>query len=162
MTLFDFDGSDDAGWFVVNDGVMGGRSQGVLEVDGGTLGFTGELVTRGGGFTSVRVEKQADLSAFDGVEIRVRGGGRTFEVEVNDRTRNRRREVSRRAAFPTTDEWRTIRVPFSDLEPTAFGEPVRVDPLDRSDVRSFGFFIVDGQDGPFRLEVDWMRAYTDG
>ncbi len=161
MTLFNFDGSDAADWFVVNDGVMGGNSQGNLEVEDGTLLFTGELVTQGGGFTSARVEHDADLEAYEGVEIRVRGGGRTFEVEVNDATRNRRREVSRRAAFPTTEDWQTIRVPFSDLESTAFGEPVEVGPLNQSDVGSFGFFIADGQDGLFRLEVDWMRAYSD-
>ena len=159
MTLFDFDDADASDWFVVNDGVMGGESQGRLSLDGGTMSFTGELVTAGGGFTSVRVVRQADLSDYDGVELRVRGGGRTFEVEVNDATRNRRREVSRRAPFATTADWRTVRVPFSSLKPTAFGEPVDAGPLERADVRSFGLFIADGRDGPFELEVDWIRAY---
>ena len=159
MTLFDFDDASD--WFVVNDGVMGGDSQGALSSDGGALVFTGTLVTAGGGFTSARVERSVDLSAYDGVELRVRGGGRTFEVEVNDATRDRRREVSRRAPFPTTADWRTVRVPFSSLESTAFGEPVDAGPLDRAGVESFGLFIADGQDGPFRLEVDWVRAYAD-
>lgn len=159
MTLFDFDGADASDWSVVDDGVMGGDSQGRLGVADGALVFTGELVTEGGGFTSVRTEQSVDLSAYDGVEVRVRGGGRTFEVEVNDATRNRRREVSRRTAFPTTANWQTVRVPFADLDATAFGEPVEVAPLDRAGVESFGFFIADGQDGPFRLEVDWIRAY---
>lgn len=161
-TLFDFDSGSEPEWFVVNDGVMGGRSRGFIDVGDGTLSFTGELVTQGGGFTSARVEHRADLSAYDGVELRVRGGGRTFEMEVNDETRNRRREVSRRAPFSTTDSWETVRIPFTDLEATAFGEPVDVAPLERSDVRSFGVFIADGQDGPFQLEVDWIRAYTNG
>lgn len=162
MALFNFDGSDAADWFVVNDGVMGGDSRGRLETEGGALVFTGELVTEGGGFTSARVERGADLSAFDGLEARVRGGGRTFELEVNDATRNRQREVSRRAPFPTTADWRTVRVGFADLDATAFGEPVDAGPLDRAGVESFGFFIADGQDGPFRLEVDWVRPYADG
>ena len=161
MTLFDFDGPDAATWAVENDGVMGGDSQGALSSQGGALVFTGTLVTAGGGFTSARVERSVDLSAYDGVELRVRGGGRTFEVEVNDATRDRRREVSRRAPFPTTADWRTVRVPFSSLESTAFGEPVDAGPLDRAGVESFGLFIADGQDGPFRLEVDRVRAYAD-
>lgn len=159
MTLFDFNGAAASSWRVVNDGVMGGDSQGSLAIADGTMSFTGELVTQGGGFTSVRVERRVDLSAYDGVELRVRGGGRTFEVEINDTTRNRRREVSRRATFPTTDEWQTVRIPFAELTASAFGEPVDVGPLERGDVRSFGLFIADGQDGPFRLEVDWIRAY---
>jgi hypothetical protein len=26
---------------------------------------------------------------------------------------------------------------------------------------SIGIYIIDGKDGPFRLEVDWIRAYRD-
>ncbi|WP_412069706.1 CIA30 family protein [Rubrivirga sp. IMCC43871] len=160
-TLFEFESDTEARWRVVNDGVMGGRSKGFLEVTDGTLAFTGDLVTAGGGFTSARVEHGADLSAFDGVELRVRGGGRTFEFEVNDATRRGRREVSRRAPFDTADDWKTVRIPFADLDATVFGEPVEVAPLDRAAVESFGLFIADGIDGPFRIEVDWIRAYRD-
>ena len=159
MTLFIFDGEAEPRWSVVNDGVMGGRSQGYVEVDGGTLSFTGTLVTRGGGFTSVRVPMRRDLSDYAAVEMRVRGGGRTFEVEVDDGTRSRRGiPVSRRGAFPTTEDWQIVRVAFEELETTAFGEPVSVAPLAPEAVRSLGLYIVDGIDGPFRLEVDWIRA----
>lgn len=160
MTLFDFDGTDGARWQVVNDGVMGGRSQGFAAVADGTLAFTGELVTQGGGFTSVRADREADLSGYDGLELRVRGGGRTFELDVSDGTRQGWRQVSRRAAFPTTTDWQTVRVPFASLETSVFGQSVRAHPLDASAVESIGLFIVDGIDGPFRLEVDWIRAYA--
>lgn len=161
LTLFDFDGSDAPRWAVENDGVMGGRSQGFVEVTDGSLVFTGEVVTQGGGFTSVRAERPTDLSDYDGIELRVRGGGRTFELDVDDGTRHRGREVNRQAAFPTTDDWTTVRVAFSDLETTAHGQPVSVDALDLSAVQSLGIYIADGIDGPFRLEVDWIRTYTD-
>ncbi|MEM0963539.1 MAG: CIA30 family protein [Bacteroidota bacterium] len=161
VMLFDFDSDSPARWRVVNDGVMGGLSQGFAEITSGTLSFTGELVTRGGGFTSVRTQRAVDLSGYDGLELRVRGGGRTFEVEVDDGTRRGWREVSRRAAFPTTGEWQTVRVPFSALETSVFGQPVRARPLDPSAVEAFGLYILDGIDGPFELEVDWIRAYRD-
>ncbi len=161
MMLFDFDGADAAQWRVENDGVMGGRSQGFAQVEEGTLMFTGEVVTEGGGFTSVRAARQADLSGYDGIELRVRGGGRTFELDVDDGTRSRGREVSRRGPFPTSDSWETVRVPFASLEESAHGQPVNVAPLDRSAVKSIGIYIIDGKDGPFRLEVDWIRAYRE-
>ena len=161
MTLFDFDTPDAATWTVENDGVMGGRSEGFVEVADGTLVFTGEVVTEGGGFTSVRAERDVDLSDYDGLELRVRGGGRTFEVDVDDGTQSRGREVNRRAPVPTTESWETVRVSFADLETTAHGEPVTVDALDLSAVRSLGIYIIDGNDGPFRLEVDWIRAVRD-
>lgn len=161
MTLFDFEAPDAARWTVENDGVMGGRSKGFAEIAGGTLLFTGDVVTEGGGFTSVRARQRFDLSDYDGIELRVRGGGRTFEADVSDGTRSRGREVTRRGAFPTSEQWQTVRVPFDALEARAHGEPVRADDLDRSGVRSVGIYIIDGQDGPFRLEVDWIRAYRE-
>ncbi|WP_263840354.1 CIA30 family protein [Salinibacter sp.] len=159
--LFDFEGAEAADWSVENDGVMGGRSKGYVEQSESTLVFTGEVVTEGGGFTSVRAPRRVDLSGYDGVELRVRGGGRTFQLDVDDGTRSRGREVSRRGPVPTSDGWDTVRVPFTSLTASAYGEPVRVDPVDRSAIQSIGMYIIDGQDGPFRLEVDWIRAYRE-
>ena len=161
LMLFPFDGADPAPWRVETDRVMGGRSQGAVEITDGTLVFTGEVVTEGGGFSSVRAARDVDLSGYDGIALRVRGGGRTFALDVSDGTRSRGREVTRRGPVPTSDSWTTVRVPFTSLETSAHGEPVRVAPLDRSAVQSIGIYIIDGNDGPFRLEVDWIRAYRE-
>ncbi len=159
MTLFDFNTADEASWQVVNDGVMGGRSQGYVVIEEGMLRFTGTLVTQGGGFTSVRTNRSVDLAGYDGLELRVRGGGRTFEVEVDDDTRRRWRSVSRRAPFETDAEWALVRVPFSALRTTVFGQRVSAPPIDLANVKRIGLYILDGKDGPFRLEVDAIRAY---
>lgn len=161
LLLFDFAGDTGSRWAVVNDGVMGGRSKGYGRISAGILRFDGALVTRGGGFTSVRTDKRVDLSRFDGLEMRVRGNGRTFEVEINDGQRYGWRNVSRRIPFNTSEEWRDVRVPFSDVRSTVFGEQVGVPEIDLESVEQFGFYILDGIDGPFWLEVDIVRAYRD-
>lgn len=161
MELFDFGNSTDSDWQVVNDGVMGGRSQGFVEVTDGILHFHGELVTQGGGFTSIRTAKRVDLSQYDGLALRVRGNGRVFELEVNDGRRYGWRSVSRRAPFETDESWRELRVPFSRLRATVFGRPVDVPPLNPGAIERIGFYIVDGIDGRFRLEVDRVRAYRE-
>ncbi|MBO6575172.1 MAG: CIA30 family protein [Rhodothermales bacterium] len=159
--LFDFESESEARWQVVNDGVMGGRSRGYVAVEDGALRFTGVLVTRGGGFTSIRTRASADLGGFDGIELLVRGSGRTFELEVSDGTRWRGRAVSRRASFPTSSEWQWVRVPFSSLQASVFGRPVNPSPIDPAGIRGFGLYIADGIDGAFGLEVDSIRAYRD-
>ncbi len=159
VILFSFDTPDETDWEVVNDGVMGGRSAGFVTVEDGTLRFTGTLVTRGGGFTSLRASRVVDLTGEEGLELRVRGGGRRFEVEVDDGTRVYGRNVSRRASFPTTEEWTVVRVPFSALRSTFRGEPVNAPPLDPARIQRLGLYMADGQDGPFRLEVDFIRSY---
>ncbi|OZC02963.1 CIA30 family protein [Rubricoccus marinus] len=158
MTLFDFDAPDAPTWTVEDDTVMGGHSNGRVEVSGGTLRFTGTLVTRDGGFSQTRAQRRLDLSEYSAVELRVRGGGRTFQVEVHDGAQIDGKDVARRGDFPTTEDWQTVRVPFSSLGATVHGEPVEAEPLALDAVESVALYIADGQDGPFELEVDWIRA----
>lgn len=162
VTLFTFEQADEAQWVVVNDGVMGGRSSGFVAVESGSLHFTGTLVTQGGGFTSVRARRTIDLTGQMGLELRVRGSGRPFEVEVDDGLRTYGRSISRRAAFATATEWTLVRVPFSSLQSTIFGRVVNAPPIDLASIRGVGLYIADGKDGPFRLEVDYIRAYGAG
>ena len=160
--LFDFESEENGTWQIVNDGVMGGRSKGFVSLEDGALRFTGTTVTRGGGFTSVRTRLNHDLSGFDGLELRIRGGGRSFEVELNDGTRFRGRSVSRRAGFNTSEEWTVVRVPFDSFRSSIFGQRVSAGPMDVSNVLGFGLYIADGKDGPFNLEVDKVSLYKVG
>ncbi len=162
VTLFEFADTGEASWDVVNDGVMGGRSAGYVTVADGTLRFTGTLVTQGGGFTLVRARRAVDLTGHVGIELRVRGSGRRFELEVDDGLRSYGRSVSRRAAFPSSTEWTLVSVPFATLRSTIFGQAVNAAPIDLARIRGVALYMVDGQDGPFRLEVDYIRAYGAG
>jgi NADH dehydrogenase [ubiquinone] 1 alpha subcomplex assembly factor 1 len=162
VTLFAFDRADEAKWDVVNDGVMGGHSAGYVTVEDGILRFTGTLVTQDGGFTSIRGKCVIDLTGQAGIELRVRGGGREFQVEVDDGLQSGSRRVSRRAPFMSSADWQLIRVPFSALRSTIFGRAVNAPPIDLTSIRGVGLYIADGKDGPFHLEVDHIRAYAVG
>ena len=78
---------------------------------------------------------------------------------MDDDTRRGWRSVSRRASFETQAEWAWVRVPFSALRTTVFGQRVSAPPIDLANVKRIGLYILDGKDGPFRLEVDSIRAY---
>ena len=119
-------------------------------------------MTQGGGFTCVRARRAVDLTGQVGIELRVRGSGRQFEVKLHDGVRMLGRNVSRRAPFSTSAEWAVVRVPFSALRSTIFGRVVNAPPIDVARIRGMGMFMADGQDGPFRLEVDYVRSYGEG
>ncbi len=161
ITLFTFDQPDQANWTVVNDGVMGGRSAGFVEVKDGALRFTGTLVTQGGGFTLVRAQRQANLTGTHALELRVRGSGRRFQVELGDGAREFGRNLSRRANFETSADWTVVRVPYSSLRNTIFGREVNAPPIDLTRIQSVGIYMADKQDGAFWLEVDYIRAVGD-
>jgi NADH dehydrogenase [ubiquinone] 1 alpha subcomplex assembly factor 1 len=74
MLLTDFTmSSSDVAWYVVNDNVMGGRSEGDFEQKPGELSFTGRTNTNGGGFSSIRTRPlQLDLSNYAGIRLYVK------------------------------------------------------------------------------------------
>ena len=80
--LFHFDGGDAVrSWQTVNDGVMGGLSQGrVRWPDEQTMKFSGRLsLENNGGFASVRSQRRPlRLQEGDTLVARVRGDGRNY------------------------------------------------------------------------------------
>lgn len=164
MKLFDFGQPRSVGeWGAINDGVMGGLSTGGLRpTQQGTAVFTGVVsLENNGGFASVRsIPGEYDLSGYQGLSVRVRGDGRTYKLNLKtDRSFD---GVLYRVPFETLDgEWQTIELPFSDFLPTFRGRVLReATPLDLSRVASVGLMISDKQDGPFRLEVAWIKTVT--
>lgn len=162
--LTDFDDADSGEWTVVNDGVMGGRSNGTLEIADSVLRFTGRVVTAGGGFTSIRLPLDGtELAATSRLELRIRADQRTYGLTMEDDAQVGRRSVSHRADFPSAppaddDGWSTISIPYADLRPSVFGQPVDAPPFDPDRAREFGIIIADGVDGDFTLDVDWIDA----
>lgn len=161
-TLFDF-GAGTEPWRSIDDGVMGGVSRSEMAVADGTAVFRGEVsLESGGGFASVRsAPEPRDLSAFDGVKIRVRGDGRRYKLRLRDTAGFD--GVNHQATFePPEGEWVTLRFPFSDFAPVFRGRPVPdAPPLDPGRVHTFGFLISDRQAGPFRLQIDSVAAYRE-
>ena len=154
--------TDPGGWHVVNDGVMGGRSTSRVErTDRGTLRFSGHVsLENNGGFASTRTDLGTlDLSSFRGAAIRVRGDGRRYQLRL--RAGGRWSRIWYKAPFETVDgEWIETRRAFTDFEPTFRGRrPADAPPLDPTALRQVGFLIADKREGPFELEVDWIRAY---
>ena len=99
------------------------------------------------------------LAGCDGVRIRVKGDGRTYQFRVwtNDADDG----IAYRAAFETKpNQWMTAQIPFESMKPTFRGRPVPdAPPLCPENIRQIGFLIGDKLEGPFRLEIDWIQAY---
>ncbi len=154
--------SADLGWFVVNDNVMGGRSEGTFEVREGTLVFSGRTNTDGGGFSSIRTQTtQLDLSCQSGIRLHVRGDGRRYTWRLTTAARWRGRLVSYWADFETRqDEWITVDIPFDRFVPRFRGFELDGPQLDPGRISGMGLMIYDRQDGPFELHLASVRAYA--
>lgn len=151
-------------WRVVNDGVMGGLSQGRISVsEPGTLVFEGTLsLENNGGFSSVRTgDLNLDLSSQTGVAMRVKGDGRTYQVRLGSDARYRGMEVSFQAEFPTVEgKWTEVQLPFDQFTGSWRGRMLEDKVLNTSSIQRLGLLLADKKAGPFSLEVDWIRAYS--
>lgn len=150
------------GWYVVNDGVMGGLSQGTVSFNNpGILKFAGTLsLENNGGFSSLRKNIDGDLESGLGLKLKVKGDGRTYDLRLTTNDRFRYMEISYRAKFQTTaDEWTVVEIPFSDLKPSVRGRALDGPEFDPAKAESIGFILAEKNPGPFQIEMDWIELY---
>ena len=162
IPLFDFTGADAAKqWQAVNDGVMGGVSEGKFKItEAKTMEFFGTLsLANNGGFASVRSKaKKLDLEKGDTLVARVRGDGREYTLNLYP---NRSRAAfSYRATVQTKkDEWIEVKVPLDEFDATSFGRVVReAGAVKPEEVSSVGFLLGDKKAGPFKMEIEWIKV----
>jgi len=164
LLLTDFNAdSPDLGWYVQNDNVMGGRSQGGFDTASGQLIFSGNTNTNGGGFSSIRTQAlKLDLSDYAGIRVKVKADGRRYTWGLKTDARWRGRLVSYWADFDTVaDETNVIDIPFSKFSPQFRGFKLDGLELDYSKITEFGLYIYDKKDGPFELRLVSVEAYAD-
>lgn len=161
QVLFTFDAAESSTWSAVNDGVMGGLSEGGPDIRDGVLHFSGNLsLENNGGFSSIRRPIDLDLSARDGIRLRVRGDGRSYQLRLQTDSRYYQRPVAYSATFPTDDgEWLEVDVPFGRFEAGFRGRKLDGYRLDPGKIELIGILLGDKKPGPFHLEVDWVAAY---
>jgi len=163
LALFEFK-SEEPGWYSVNDNVMGGISTSTVDVDEEEqqLTFSGMLsLENNGGFVSTRSQAETvDLSAFDGIKLRVRGDGNSYRLRI--RTETTGPEIAYTAIFSTeANTWQEVYIYFPEMIPLYRGYFVReAGPIDLKSIRSFGLMLADKQQGEFLLEVDWIKAFA--
>ena len=162
VPLFAFASPDTAAeWQVVNDGVMGGTSDGRFRMtERQTMEFSGTLsLENNGGFASVRSRPRTlGLQMGDTLVARVRGDGRAYQLSLA--ASGRRRAFSYRAEVQTrAGEWIEVAVPLDRFQATSFGRVLRgADPVDPRSVTSIGFLLAEKAPGPFVLEVAWIKV----
>lgn len=149
-------------WEAIDDRIMGGCSQSTSEyIKDSGLHFSGHVsLENDGGFASIRsAQGSFNLAHYSGLQLRVRGDGKSYKISL--RTDLYYDGVSYQISFATeADTWREINLPFDAFIPTHHGiKLTTVAPMDTANVKSFGLFIADKQEGPFQLDVAWIKGF---
>lgn len=163
LTAFEQD-SPDVGWYVQNDNVMGGKSEGGFDITVSELVFSGNTNTNGGGFSSIRSQPlELDLSDYAGIRLTLKADGRRYTWSLQTDARWRGRRINYWADFDTAPgEVNVIDVPFERFLPQFRGFKLDGPKLDTSQIKEFALYQYDKTDGPFELRLVSVEAYVEG
>lgn len=147
-------------WFVIDDGVMGGRSAGRVSSNENEVTFSGLLsLENNGGFSSIRLPLSRSLAGLAGIRISVRGDGRRYQLRLRE---GRRFDgVAWQTEFDTGPQWETLSIAFSEFRPTFRGRSVpQAGPVEPKEIRQIGILLADKNPGPFTVEVRALEGFS--
>jgi NADH dehydrogenase [ubiquinone] 1 alpha subcomplex assembly factor 1 len=162
LSMFEFGntGCENCNWFVVVDGVMGGRSSAELVTRHNSMVLSGDIsLENRGGFASIRTPySDYDLSQFKHVMIRYRSTGQSFAFTLSN---YRRFYLPRfKHILPNTNGvWSEVELSFENFKKMQFSDELGEGPtpseLER--IIRLGLISNDKVAGLFSLEVDYIK-----
>lgn len=160
MTLFDFNKESKINnWNIVDDVVMGGRSNGNFQLNSEGHGeFSGEIsLKNNGGFSSAQYGFDAiDTSSYSKFLIRVKGDGKTYQFRVKSTSNQRYSYIYE---FTTTKDWQGIEIPFSEMYPAFRGRRLDIPNYDGKQMAEITFLIGNKKEEKFQLLIDVIKIH---
>lgn len=155
QVLFDFNTeSSIGGWFVLDDGVMGGRSLGTIDLNEDGFGvFSGDIsLENNGGFSSVRLRiKITDISNYSKIVLKIKGDGKDYQFRIKNKTSDYFSYIS---PFPTSGGWEEIEVSLSSFYPSFRGRKLNMPNFSGDTIEEIVFLIGNKKTERFKLLID--------
>ena len=149
----------DAGWYIVNDGVMGGRSVGQGELKEESVLFKGIIsLENNGGFASIRSRyDRLDLSNYEHLNIRYRATGEPCKIMLES-SRQFWQPYFAQRLDPTGSEWRTVRFDLTEFKQYRLARPTgRIATKSAlEDIIRVGIMTDSKNESAFEIEVDYI------
>lgn len=152
--VFDFDHNTTIeNWKIVDDVVMGGRSNGRFSIDKDGNGvFWGNVsLENNGGFSSVQYPLNMKASKDSKVSIRLKGDGKDYQFRIKS---NRNTNYSYITSFKTSGDWETIVINLKDLYPSFRGQVMNMPNFTGNSIEEIVFLISNKKNESFSLLLD--------
>lgn len=141
-------------WVIVDDVVMGGRSEGKFTLDDEGNGvFSGKVSTENyGGFSSVRYQfNKINTNSDSKLVIRLKGDGKAYQLRIKDKITSYYSYIT---SFQTNEEWQTITVNLKDLYPSFRGRDLDLPNYNSPAFEELVFLIGNKKNEAFQLKID--------
>jgi NADH dehydrogenase [ubiquinone] 1 alpha subcomplex assembly factor 1 len=153
--IYDFNkNSSPRDWRIIDDGVMGGLSQGNFSIDAEGNGvFAGTVsLENNGGFSSVRYQcDKIGVTKDSKVLIRLKGDGKEYQFRIKDKKNN---YFSYITTFKTSGKWETIAIKLSDLYPSFRGQNLNLPNFSSDSFEEIVFLVGNKKNESFQLVLD--------
>lgn len=154
MTLFDFNTQRDINnWRIVDDVIMGGKSNGNFNLnEAGNGEFSGSVsLENNGGFSMVQYTfNTKNVGNYSKVGIKLKGDGKTYQFRVKTNTSD---SYSYVMAFNTTGHWETIEIPFKTMYPAFRGKKLDMENYPGNYLQTIAVLIGNKKAEAFKLEI---------
>ncbi len=157
MTIFNFTpDSDISNWNIVDDVVMGGRSDGDFKINTEGHGeFKGKIsLDNNGGFSSVRYYFESlNTNNYSKFVIRLKGDGKSYQFRVKNKRNNRYSYIFK---FDTTEDWQTLEIPFSEMYASFRGYQLDLPNFKGDQMEEIAFLIGNKKVESFQILIDYI------
>ena len=153
--IYDFNKkSSTRDWRIIDDGVMGGMSQGRFSINSEGNGvFEGTIsLENNGGFSSIRYGfDKIKVNPQSTVSILLKGDGKSYQFRIKDKYNNYYSYIT---TFETTGEWQTVELKLSDLYPSFRGRKLELPNFRSDSFEEIVFLIANKRNETFKLTLD--------
>ena len=141
-------------WRIVDDIVMGGKSNGNFDLsdDGYGLFYGSVSLENNGGFSMVQYKFEPKaVYDYSKISLRLKGDGKTYQFRVKSDTNEKHSFVT---PFETSGEWEIIEIPFNALYPAFRGRKLNHSNFAGKNLEMIAFLIGNKTSEFFKLTID--------
>ncbi|WP_426429742.1 CIA30 family protein [Winogradskyella sp. HB-48] len=155
MTLFQFSSESNVNnWKILDDVVMGGRSNGDFKINKDGHGeYSGNVsLDNNGGFSSLRYYfETTDTSEYSKFKIRLKGDGKSYQFRTKNSLNQSHSYIYK---FETINEWQTIEIPFNAMYASFRGYRLDIPNFKGDKMEEIAFLIGNKKEESFKLVID--------
>lgn len=147
-------------WYTLNDGVMGGLSDGILKKTTNSVVFLGTVsLENNGGFASIRsAYDRYKMSKFNQVEIRYRSKGYDFAMTL-ELYRQFYRPYFKYNLPDTQNKWVVRQISLDEFKAFSLGRYLgyELKEENKNNIIRMGFISNEKRAGPYMIEIDYLN-----
>ena len=153
--IFDFNkNSSTSSWVVIDDVVMGGRSNGNFQLnkDGNGV-FSGKIsLDNNGGFSSVRYGfKKLNVEKFSSISLKIKGDGKNYQFRIKHKSSDYASYIT---SFSSSGKWQEIEIPLNSMYPSFRGRKLDEPNFFHETIEEVTFLIANKKNEDFILLID--------